>query len=178
MDKKKCYICLPISGVTSDLWSRLNKAKEEVEEMGFIPVSPLELNNQTEEDPQYGRESVGTYMGRDIQSIIDDCDAVYVCNGWQTSQGCNVEIECAKQYYKEIIYQTIPTTFTLESVLALKRRTNAHKMEYAKSLNDKEKLIILESEWRLIKFISRQFLENRSIGNTMAEYYKLNLTNE
>lgn len=178
MDKKTCYICLPISGVTSDLWERLNKAKVEVEEMGFIPVSPLELNNQTEDDPQYNRESVGTYMGRDIQSIIDDCDAVYVCNGWQNSQGCNVEIECAKQYFKEIIYQTIPTTFSLESVLAMKCRINAHKREYVQFLNDKDKLTVLESEWRLIKFLSRQFIENRSIENTMAEYYKLNLTNE
>lgn len=175
---KKCYICLPISGHEADVWERLNRAKAEVEEMGFIPVSPLELNNQTEEDPRYNRESVGTYMSRDIQYIIDECDIIYVCEGWETSSGCNVEIECARQYLKEIIYQVIPTRFSLESVLAMKRRINGYKMEYVKSINDVRKLEILESEWRLIKFMSNQFLTNKSIIDTMGEYYRLNLTNE
>lgn len=179
MDKKHCYICLPISGVTSDLWERLNTAKKEAEAMGFIPVSPLEVNNQTEQDPQYDRETVGVYMGRDLQTIIDDCDLIYVCNGWELSKGCNVEVECAIQYYKEIIYQTIPTTFSFEQVITHKRRVNAYKMEYAKETGNTENLEILESEWRLIKYISRQFLENgHSPKEIMGQYYQMNITNE
>ena len=44
-------------------------------------------------------------MGRDIETIISKCDVIYCCEGWQNSKGCNVEIECAKQYGLEIYYQ-------------------------------------------------------------------------
>ena len=76
--------------------------------MGYIPVSPLDFNEIGEKELTNHTEIQMTawYMGRDIDLIIRKCDAIYCCEGWENSKGCNVERECAKQYNRDIFYQT------------------------------------------------------------------------
>lgn len=114
----KCYICLPIAGREKDIFERAEKAKQEIIAMGFEPVSPLDLNKIGEEELKDHTllSKTAWYMGRDIQMIIEHCDAIYCCEGWEYSKGCNVERECAKQYGRKILYQ-IPYDTRLDLTL-------------------------------------------------------------
>lgn len=105
--EKYCYICIPIAGREDDVFERAELAKRQVEKLGYIPVCPLDLNKIGEKELVNHTELQMTawYMGRDIDMIIRDCDAIYCCEGWEKSKGCNVERECAKQYSRDIIYQ-------------------------------------------------------------------------
>ena len=104
---KTCYICLPIAGREEDIFKRVEIAKKEIIELGFEPISPLDLNSIGEEElkEHTRRDITAWYMGRDIETIISKCDVIYCCEGWEYSKGCNVERECAKQYSRDIIYQ-------------------------------------------------------------------------
>jgi hypothetical protein len=105
--EKYCYICIPIAGREDDVFERAELAKRQVEKLGYIPICPLDLNKIGEKELLNHTELQMTawYMGRDIDMIIRDCDAIYCCEGWEKSKGCNVERECAKQYSRDIIYQ-------------------------------------------------------------------------
>ena len=105
--EKHCYICIPIAGREDDVFERAELAKQQVEKLGYTPVCPLDLNKIGEKELVNHTELQMTawYMGRDIDIIIRECDAIYCCEGWEYSKGCNVERECAKQYSRDIIYQ-------------------------------------------------------------------------
>lgn len=115
---KNCYICLPIAGREDDIFERAEKARQEIVKMGYNPISPLDLNEIGEEELKDHTLLAKTawYMGRDIQTIIEHCDAIYCCEGWEYSKGCNVERECAKQYNREILYQ-VPYDTRLDTTL-------------------------------------------------------------
>lgn len=104
---KTCYICLPIAGRENDIFERAEIARQEIINLGYLPISPLDLNKIGEKELENHTqiEMTAWYMGRDIHMIIEKCDAIYCCEGWQYSKGCNVERECAKQYGREILYQ-------------------------------------------------------------------------
>lgn len=106
--KKRCYICIPILNREEDAVLRAKAAAEAIEGMGYEPVNPLDLNNVIgKELTSYASDDqIAWFMGRDISTIISQCDAVYCCDGWKQSRGCNVERECAKRYGKTIFYQT------------------------------------------------------------------------
>ena len=105
--EKCCYICIPIAGREDDVFERAELAKQQVEKLGYTPICPLDLNKIGEKELVNHTELQMTawYMGRDIDIIIRECDAIYCCEGWEYSKGCNVERECAKQYSRDIIYQ-------------------------------------------------------------------------
>lgn len=105
--EKYCYICIPIARREDDVFERAELAKRQVEKLGYIPMCPLDLNKIGEKELVNHTELQMTawYMGRDIDMIIRDCDAIYCCEGWEYSKGCNVERECAKQYNRDILYQ-------------------------------------------------------------------------
>ena len=104
---RTCYICLPIAGRENDIFERAERAKQEIIAKGYEPICPLDLNAIGAEELKDHTmlSKTAWYMGRDIQTIIEHCDAIYCCEGWEYSKGCNVERECAKQYGREILYQ-------------------------------------------------------------------------
>lgn len=101
-----CYICIPISGRESDLKERLDQAYQEVLDLGYNPITPPDAHLATL-PLQFTIQEIAGFMGRDIETLIGHCDAIYVCRGWEESKGCRVEIECAKVYGKKIISQGI-----------------------------------------------------------------------
>lgn len=103
-NKMKCFISLPIAGKEDTVFERANHAKEEVIKLGFIPVSPLDLNEINNENIDGHGDRVAFYMGKDIETLIN-CDAIYSCDGWEYSKGCQVERKCAEVYGKIIINQ-------------------------------------------------------------------------
>lgn len=107
--KKTCYICLPISGNEKTAIERANKAADYVKKtLGYIPLTPMEINTESQETLDNPNRPIEYFMGNDIRALIGECDAIYMCKGWECSKGCNVEHECAVQYGKTIFYEETP----------------------------------------------------------------------
>lgn len=118
---KKCYICLPINGKVDTVFDRAKIAKDFVEDyLGMKAIVPMDINEETKEILNDSERPIHIFMGKDIEVLIGECDAIYICDGWENSKGCNVEIECAKQYNKEIFWQTIPKTLSFNEVIKYK----------------------------------------------------------
>ena len=43
------------------------------------------------------------WLGRSIEGLAQ-ADVLWLCNGWEYSKGCNIELECAISYGLEISY--------------------------------------------------------------------------
>lgn len=139
---KICYICIPIAGREHDIFERCEIAKKEVIKLGYEPLCPLDLNEIGEAElvNHTDIEKTAWYMGRDIHNIIEHCGAIYCCEGWENSKGCNVERECAKQYNREILYQVPYDTrneITLLQAISKKRYELCEKYcDFAKNEKD------------------------------------------
>lgn len=85
----KIYISTPITGIDEvTIKRRIQQAKKAIQECKHEPVSPLDIC--TEENLTYGQ-----CMGKDIEVIIDYCDAVLFTDGYKCSQGCMIELYVA-----------------------------------------------------------------------------------
>lgn len=99
----KTYISLPISarqeaGRMDEVILQAKQAAEYLQSLGHEPVSPMELHPD-------GSRTYGQFMGRDIEVLIDSCDAVYFCAGWEGSKGCQLEWYCARIYEKRMMFE-------------------------------------------------------------------------
>ena len=107
----KIYISLPISGQpTKERMAYAEQVKQDLEctyrrgwgysksgdELNII--TPFDVNENEDKD-SYARK-----MGNDIEALLE-CDAIYLCEGWQNSKGCMAEFEVARIYSKEIIFE-------------------------------------------------------------------------
>lgn len=84
----KVYISAPITGY--NLGSRKRYFAEKARLLaakGYEPVSPLDGQTNL-------NLSRPAQMKRDIRLLLD-CDAIMLCQGWERSQGCNVERDVA-----------------------------------------------------------------------------------
>lgn len=95
----KVYISLPITGIDLETVRKCSEeAKAFLRSTGHEPVSPLDLHNGNQEC------SYGEYMGKDIQTLIDECEAIYFADNWSLSDGCRLEFYCAKIYNKQMMF--------------------------------------------------------------------------
>ena len=98
---KRIYVSLPISGYDLDerklyaIWVK-NLIKDKYPKVAKV-ITPL--NVCSEPDKPHS-----SYMGKDIEALLE-CDAIYLCEGWQNSKGCMAEFEVARIYGKEIIFE-------------------------------------------------------------------------
>ena len=68
-------------------------------------VGPINIHEFTEHGIKTKREhDYAWYMGEDIKELLR-ADAIFMSTGWQKSEGCRCELETAKIYNKQIIYQ-------------------------------------------------------------------------
>lgn len=74
---------------------RAERLAEVIKEQGHEPVNPFD----TPEPPKELSESerYAYFMGEDIKRLIL-CDAIYLCDGWMFSKGCQAEYEIARTY--------------------------------------------------------------------------------
>lgn len=85
---KRIYISLPISHY--DIAERRAYAqKVETALKSFYPEVCNPLNNGIDE-----REHWSVHMKKDIQLLLE-CDAIYMCEGWEWSKGCKLEHDIA-----------------------------------------------------------------------------------
>ena len=59
-------------------------------------VTPFDICSEPDKPYSY-------YMGKDIEALLE-CDAIFLCEGWQNSKGCMAEFEVARIYNKHIIF--------------------------------------------------------------------------
>ena len=107
MKRKRIYISIPISG--HDLEKVKAKARDIRESslcdvFGFKKgqnrpdvITPFDVCPEPAKPYSY-------YMGKDIEALLE-CDSIYICKGWQNSDGCMLEFAAAKIYKKEIIFE-------------------------------------------------------------------------
>ncbi len=94
----KIYISLPITGHDIEqVEARCIFTAAILQKQGNTPISPLDLDHRDPEDYE-------AVIGTGITALLC-CDAVYFCNGWETSKGCLLEYQAAKIYGKEIILE-------------------------------------------------------------------------
>ena len=107
MKRKRIYISIPISGhdieevkakaidiIERLLWDvfELKKGRNRPDVITLFDVCP-------EPDKPYSY-----YMGKDIEALLE-CDAIFLCEGWQNSKGCMTEFEVARIYNKQILFE-------------------------------------------------------------------------
>ena len=94
--------------INSNIGTRFNREKgicriqAEYALLGLKPneweiITPFDVCPEPDKPYSY-------YMGKDIEALLE-CDAIYLCEGWQNSKGCMAEFEVARIYGKEIIFE-------------------------------------------------------------------------
>lgn len=95
---KRCYIAGKIGDLLEQEYkANFEQGKVEVQEMGMIPVSPVDLPHN------HGR-TWKEYMVEDLNELTK-CDHVYALNNWNNSKGARIEINLAKSLGINVIYQ-------------------------------------------------------------------------
>ena len=88
MERKKCYISIPITGRDIDEVKReIDSLKHVLRNNEYIPISPFDREvdfNATHEQ----------HMREDFKLLLD-CDAIYMADEWTNSKGCKAEFDCA-----------------------------------------------------------------------------------
>ena len=107
MKRKRIYISIPISGhdieevkaKAIDIIERLLWDVFELKKGRNRPdiITPFDVCHEPDKPYSY-------YMGKDIEALLE-CDAIYLCEGWQNSKGCMAEFEVARIYGKEIMFE-------------------------------------------------------------------------
>lgn len=97
----RIYISIPITG--HDEQRQREKAdliKASLSRAGHSAVSHFDI--YAGPNPQYA-----DYLCYDLRSLAD-CDAVYLCEGWQLSKGCRIEAYFAREFRKQIMFEREP----------------------------------------------------------------------
>jgi len=103
------YISIPITG-KCELKQRLKalEIQNEFEQKGFSVINPFDLGDRLKKsfnligkcDPTHD-----DYMREDLNNL-EDCDGVYLCEGWKLSKGCVREAEHALLLEKGIFFES------------------------------------------------------------------------
>ena len=94
----KIYLSIPITGCdVEQVRHDLTAASMMLGVKGHDVVNPLRLNAECADD--YGK-----CMGRCIEAIINDADAVLMLGEWVRSRGCQVERYAALTYNKAVYF--------------------------------------------------------------------------
>jgi len=88
MKSRKIYIEGKITGEESTVYKRFSHAEYQLKTMGFIPVNPLFLS--PDDDNQWE-----SYIRESIKHLVD-CDGIYLLEGWETSRDALLRYNIAK----------------------------------------------------------------------------------
>lgn len=97
--KGKIYLSAPISGEDLDkVRKKFKSAQIMFETVGYEVVNPME--NGLPQD-----STTNQHMKRDIQ-LLTECDAIFMMDKWNHSQGCYTEFMVATAIGCEIIFES------------------------------------------------------------------------
>lgn len=95
----KVYISLPISGRDIDEARRqADLAAAKLSRLGHRPVNPF--NIYAGKNPTYA-----DHLCCDLRALMD-CDAIYLCEGWEKSRSCRIEAGVAAEFGLEMLCGT------------------------------------------------------------------------
>ena len=102
---KSIYISLPIRGHEDTYEQRLDEAVEYVKKMypDVYIITPKEIAERLK-DYQPMKPTYKDYLLADMEAIAH-CDAIFMCRGWNDSDGCFAELAFAEAIVLEILYQ-------------------------------------------------------------------------
>ena len=96
------YISLPITGQDDKkVREKADLVKAALSRAGHKVITPFEVN--AGKNPVYK-----DHIAFDIRALLD-CDAIYLCDGWQFSKGCRLEAEAARIYKLQIMHERQPS---------------------------------------------------------------------
>ncbi len=103
----RVYIAGPMSGHTAYNFPAFDRARNELQDLGHEVVSPADLDRADgiEEAGEHdlgggekfevGRAARAFFLRRDLAALLD-CEALVLLDGWEDSQGANVELLVAR----------------------------------------------------------------------------------
>lgn len=95
---KKCYIAGKIGNLPeAEYKANFEQGKKEVMELGYEPVSPVDL-------PHQHNRTWSDYMREDLIEMLK-CESVYALRNWRLSPGATIEINTALSVGLNIIHQ-------------------------------------------------------------------------
>jgi len=119
MHKNTIYIAGPMRGKPNWNYEAFDKAEKMMSELGWDVVNPATLDENSKDtqglhcepddfDPDgdsYHRDVNRKIMRRDLDVICDRCDAIYMLEGWQMSQGACAEFYLSCSLGLDIMYE-------------------------------------------------------------------------
>jgi hypothetical protein len=102
-DKSMIYIAGPIAG-TNDFHERFNSACLELVQLGYTPISPLEVNGIDPGCREETSEARVRYLKADIRALMS-CSGIYLLRGWENSRGARLEKLIADGLDMLVLYQ-------------------------------------------------------------------------
>lgn len=95
---KRIYVSLPISGLDYNAQKRhAMTVAQYLRDRGYFAITPFDINPTP-------TISYNAAMGRCVEILLE-CDVIYLCKGWESSKGCNAELQVALVYKKEIMVE-------------------------------------------------------------------------
>ena len=93
----RIYISLPITGMETEAREKADKVKSMLSRAGHEVVNPFDI--------YAGKGSAyADYLCADLRALAD-CDAIFLCSGWQFSRGCRIECAFAKEFGLQVVYE-------------------------------------------------------------------------
>lgn len=98
--KKKIYISGPVSG-TTDYEERFRVKENQLEDSWKV-VNPVKMFSQYAKGRIF--PAYDDIIKKDLE-FLAECNAIYMMDGWKNSNGCNIELERAKELRLAVIYE-------------------------------------------------------------------------
>lgn len=100
MKRNTIYISIPITGRDDKKQrEKADRIKHFLSRKGWNAINPFDI--YVGPDATYG-----DYLGSDVRLIIDHCQAIFMCDGWQESKGCRIERFVAETMGKVIKFES------------------------------------------------------------------------
>lgn len=103
MSKGLMYIAGPITN-TTDFRERFQQGVLEVAQLGYTPVSPLDVTKAVGIEDDGNPDIWLVCVKADIRALLE-CDGVYCLRGWENSRGARIEQFIANALGLLILYQ-------------------------------------------------------------------------
>lgn len=88
---KKVYVSIPISGEDyNGQRDHASAVAKELERQGYSTITPFNIVKSV-------TTPYNEAMGKCVTELLE-CDAIYLCKGWQNSKGCSSELHIALVY--------------------------------------------------------------------------------
>ena len=100
------YIAGRMTGMPGNNYEQFNAKAKQLRAMGWNVVSPAEMDLEVglSPDREYSMDDYRMACKRDLKAL-EDCDAIYMMHGYETSPGASWEWAYAKLHGKDIYYE-------------------------------------------------------------------------